>query len=496
MRRLLRLNFRRSPVAWVIALAGAALSVLLAGRGTVLSLGGSFDTAMRDGAVRRPTGQPQLVSIEPLPQSLSQSLSMMDGEMCQWMPASSSEGLVAALRQARPALLSQGVGGPAARAASAAAADGHTSLALERPPVRTIRDSFPTYSAVAVDVRNNEIVLQDENLFQIMVYDRMANTPPAATMTEPKRVISGPLTKSEFNCGLYIDPQTGDIYSVNNDTLDTLVIFSRNARGNVRPDRELHTPHRTYGIAVEEAKEELFLTVQDPPMVVVYHKYAKGEEKPVRVLRGNRTGLADAHGLGLDTKNGWMFVANYGSAAAYADEGGNAVGTGTSLATEGTAMVPGSGRYYPPSITVYPIQASGNTAPLRTISGPNTTLNWPAHIYVDEEQGEVFVANDGDNSIVVFRVTDSGDVAPTRVLKGPRTLIQNPTGIFVDTVHNELVVANMGSHSATVYPRAAQGNTPPLRTIRSGPLGQPALMIGNPGSVAYDTKRNEIIAPN
>jgi len=32
--------------------------------------------------------------------------------------------------------------------------------------------------------------------------------------------------------------------------------------------------------------------------------------------------------------------------------------------------------------------------------------------------------------------------------------------------------------------------------IRSSPLGQEALSIGNPGAVAYDTKRDEILTPN
>jgi hypothetical protein len=68
-----------------------------------------------------------------------------------------------------------------------------------------------------------EIVLQDENLFQIMAYDRTANTPPKAAFTEPKRIIGGSYTKIEFNCGLYIDPPTGDIYSISNDTVDTMV---------------------------------------------------------------------------------------------------------------------------------------------------------------------------------------------------------------------------------------------------------------------------------
>jgi 6-phosphogluconolactonase (cycloisomerase 2 family) len=159
-------------------------------------------------------------------------------------------------------------------------------------------------------------------------------------------------------------------------------------------------------------------------------------------------------------------------------------------------MLPGSGRYEPPSITVYPLDARGDNPPLRVIEGPDTQLNWPAHISVDEEHGDVYIANDGTDAILVFRVTDSGNVRPTRVLKGPKTQIKNPTGVFVDTVNNELVVANMGNHRATVYPRSAEGDTPPIRTIRTAPNGTPALQIGNPGAVAYDTKRDEILVPN
>jgi len=58
--------------------------------------------------------------------------------------------------------------------------------------------------------------------------------------------------KSNSSADSYIDPVTGDIYAVNNDTVDSLVIFSRKAVADVTPDRELHTPHGTFGIAVDE----------------------------------------------------------------------------------------------------------------------------------------------------------------------------------------------------------------------------------------------------
>ena len=440
--------------------AFVAMLLLLAGLGgSVIWRGGGAGSALRASAQLfglRPTGEAQLVSVEPLPGT--------GEEMCPWVPASSEAPLAAFLEQEKAA----------ARAGSPADAD--SSIMLERPPVRSIRDSFPTYSAVAVDSKNKEIVLQDENLFQIMVYDRMANTPAKATMTEPKRVISGPEPKMEFNCDLYVDPKSGDIYSINNDTLDSMVVFSRNAKGNVKPDRILHTPHGTYGIAVDEEAQEVFLTVQHENSVVVYRKGAEGEEKPLRALEGAHVRLADPHGIAIDTKNKLMFVANQGSWK--------------------MRKSPGSGKFVPPSINVYPLDAKGDTAPLRVIEGPNTQLNWPAHLYMDEKRGELYVANDAGDGILVFREPDNGDVAPTRVLKGPKTQIKNPTGVFVDMENNELVVANMGNHRATVYPRTATGDTPPLRAIRSGPEGVPALQIGNPGAVAFDTKREQIIVPN
>ena len=129
--------------------------------------------------------------------------------------------------------------------ARSAPAPGGRTIDADRPPVRTIMDNRATYSAIAVDPKRDEVVLQDENLYQILVYGRHDNTPPTASMTEPKRRIGGLKTKVEFNCGLYIDPGSGDIYSVPNDTVDKLVIFGRQAEGDVvfsRPWRPRFSP--------------------------------------------------------------------------------------------------------------------------------------------------------------------------------------------------------------------------------------------------------------
>ena len=374
---------------------------------------------------------------------------------------------------------------------------------IGRGPIRVIKDPNPTFSDVTVDPIRNEIIVVDENLFQVLVYDRTANTPPTANFTEPKRIIGGSLTKIEFNCGVYVDPETGDIYSIPNDTVDTMVVFDRESQGNVRPTRELAVPHRTFGIAVDESKEEVFLTIESPSALVVYRKTAEGNEAPLRILEGRNTDLEDPHGVALDTENQWLFVSNHG-AVSYSREGRNflrvpqrdGLWVPPSETERRSHMIPGSGESNPPSITIYSLDAEGDAAPLRVIEGPATQFNWPTGLAVDEERGELYVANDGGDSVLVFRTTDSGNAAPIRVIKGPSTGLKNPTGLFADTENQELVVSNMGNHSVTIFPLTAEGDVPPLRTIRGAPEGKVAQIIGNPGGVAYDSKRDQLLVPN
>jgi len=157
---------------------------------------------------------------------------------------------------------------------------------------------------------------------------------------------------------------------------------------------------------------------------------------------------------------------------------------------------PSSGKIVPPSITVYPVNASGDAEPVRVIQGPKTLMNWPTAIAIDSDHGEMFVANDTADLITVYSTTASGDAAPIRTLKGAKTMIKNPTGIAYDAKNEELWVANFGNHSATVFKRTATGDVAPLRVIRSAPADSPAPMMGNPHTIAYDTKREEILVSN
>jgi DNA-binding beta-propeller fold protein YncE len=372
---------------------------------------------------------------------------------------------------------------------------------IRRAPARVIKDPHSSFSAVAVDVARNEVILQDENNAQIMVYGRTDNTPPQASLTEPRRVIGGSATKVQMNCGVYVDPNSGDIYSVNGDTSDWVTVWTREQKGNVPPSRDLAAPHRAFGVTVDEEANELFVTIQHPPAVVVWPKMAKGKDAPVRILEGDKTLLAEAQGIALDTKNQLLYVSNQGAYARMPNNLGWlrawVPGAATwDIPSRILDMVPGSGQFLEPSITVYPLKAHGNTPPMRIIQGSRTGLNWPAHISMDVDNQELYVANPVTHEILVFRATDNGNVAPIRSLKGPRTNIRHPHGVFVDTKNDELVVANFGNHSSTIYRRTASGDTPPIRTIRAAPPDAPAPMFGNIGSATYDTKRNEFLVFN
>ncbi len=378
------------------------------------------------------------------------------------------------------------------------------TVLISRAPLRHIEDPNPSFSSVSVDVAHNEIVLEDENLDRIVAYGRTDNTPQKAAFTEPKRIIGGSKTKISENCGLYVDPLSGDIYSVNGDTANFLTVWSREKKGNDTSDRTINTPHRGFAIAVDEGAKELFLTIESPPAVVVYPKGADGNQAPLRIVEGDKTQLAEVHGIALDTKNQVMYVVNQGPTSSNTKDGGWArdlkPGSPTVEWTPDSErwkyLVPGSGKVMPPSITVYPLKANGDAAPVRIIQGPLTQLDWPVHISLDVDRQELYVANSVADDVLVFRASDNGNVAPIRVLKGPHTGLGKPHGVFVDTKNDELLVANFGNHSSTVYKRDASGDTPPIRTIRAAPADAPAPMFGNIGTLSYDTKRDQLLVPN
>lgn len=425
--------------------------LILAGAGVAVFVLGS---SAADHFWRRVTGSARLVSIEEVKD---------DPEACYRDAGEPSPN-----------------GGPNLFAAFGAeevsAQDNGGTVDVDRPPVRVLRDTAPIYSSVAVDDKRNEVFLQDNNLWSIRVYGRTDNARPGTPPTEPRRVIAGNDTDVQFNSCVYIDPINGDVYSVENDIGDVIVTFEHDATGNAKPIRKLSVTHRAYAMAMDEQNQEFFVSVQHPPQVAVYRRGASGNEKPKRLLMGDKTELSDSHGMAIDPKRKLLFVDNWGNIADDAK--------------------PGSGRFGPPTITVYRLNAEGDEAPLRIIQGPKTGLDWPGAMSIDPDSGDLYVANDMGQDIIVFHSADQGDVAPSRTIKGPRTGLSYPVGVFVDSKNKEVWATNIGNSTATVYPLMANGDVAPVRVIRGAEDGKKSLRFGKTQALAYDSIREQILVPN
>ena len=399
----------------------------------------------------------------------------------------------------------------ASRAAEASAQQGRRRASMPvggdrvgGDPLRTIRDPNAAFAAVAVDVKRNEVIATDENLFQILAYSRTEHTPDGAPRSTPTRAIAGERTQIEFQSGIFVDPESGEVFVTNNDTRNKLAVFAQGVNGDVAPVRLLDTPHGAFGIAVDAAHQEMLITIQHDSAVVAYRKMADGHESPIRVLQGRHTGVADPHGIALDPRDDVVFIANYGSThdvsssiekrTGVPSAGNDAGKTNWPLGREWA--VPGSGTISAPSIVVHRRAASGDAPPVRVIQGPATGLDWPTGLAFDAAKRELYVANDAGSSVLVFDALAKGNAAPKRAIKGGRTGLANPTSVFVDAANQELWAANFGGHSLTVYPLDAAGDVGPRRTIRSAPPEAPSLMIGNPGAIAFDSKRDELLVPN
>jgi DNA-binding beta-propeller fold protein YncE len=369
-------------------------------------------------------------------------------------------------------------------------ANGNTMLGGDLPSVRSVLDPYPAFNGVVLDPENNLAMLSDANKKSLLIYDRASGS-HSAEVTPPLRQIIGPDTLAGYLVGMIADGDHREIFAVNNDIEDSMVVYSYDHAGNMKPKRVLGVPHGAWGLSLSKARNEIAVSVGDVSAnaVVFYRREARQLEAPLRTIQGRKTELADPHGIYVDDANKELVIANWGS--------WNVPLGAYSAPRDATQRedLPG-GKFNEPSITVHPATAEGDVAPLRKIQGPATQLNWPTGLDVDNIGNEIVIANNGDNSVLIFPRTGRGNLKPSRIIRGPRTGINRPMSVAIDRKNNELWVANFGDHTAVIFDLKAKGNAAPKRIVRNAPAGSPSSGFGNPMSVTYDSKRDELLVPN
>lgn len=235
-----------------------------------------------------------------------------------------------------------------------------------------------------------------------------------------------------------------------------IVVYSRTDSGNATPIRIISGPATgldyPQSIALDLSGN---LLVQNRSSVTVYPTWVAGDTAPIRTIAGASTAMVSPSGVTVDTNNGEIFVSNNNSSDS--------------------------------SITVYPLMASGDVVPLRTIKGALTGLVNPVEVGVDAVHNAIFVLDQQMGAIAVFDRNASGNVAPIRTISGAATGLSYPSGIAVDAANNEVFVTNSGNSSVTVYAQSASGDVAPIRTISGSTTG-----LSNPSHITVDAANNEI----
>src|SRR5262249_37581690 len=239
------------------------------------------------------------------------------------------------------------------------------------------------------------VMMRDRNGKRLVVYDRAAGSAASKDAAAPKQTIIGPDTGVGFVAGVAMDPAHRELFTVNNDVEDRLVVFDYDSRGNVKPKRLLYVPHQSWGIAFAPKRGVFALSVQTPNMFVVFRRDAKKFDAPIRSVRGPKTQMADPHGIYFDETHNEDVVANHGnfrpgelitSYTAYDARESRQERSGGALDENAR------GKFLPSSVTVFDGDAKGDVAPLRVIQGPLSQIDWPMGVAIDEVNDEIIVA--------------------------------------------------------------------------------------------------------
>jgi len=214
-----------------------------------------------------------------------------------------------------------------------------------------------------------------------------------------------------------------------------ILTFRGDANGDVSPVRKIFGPStqllNPQAVAIDAVHGEIF--VPQGNQVLVYPRDANGDVAPIRILQGPDTGLG-AGRVTIDPVHDLLITAN---------------------ATGGEGGQNRSGR--PAGIRIFDRRATGNTKPLRTITGPGAKDAWlmttnPTNgmIFAVVRPGNTGGVNGDDiegrfaleDYVGVWSIFDDGDVPPRWTIGGPNLLLKDARGIAVDPKSKDVIVSD------------------------------------------------------
>lgn len=256
------------------------------------------------------------------------------------------------------------------------------------------------------DPARDEIYVYHNHLDAVAVYKGDADGDVA-----PIRMIMGPKTGLGFTNGrVALDPVHQEVYVPVNG--NSVLVFPALAEGDIPPIRVLQGPSTQLGaaaITVDPVHNLLIVSGRPPDwgnppgladltifgprgargsleggsvgQIAIFDRTARGDTKPLRVIKGSRTLLSSAQTL-MTTypPKGWILGAVWGS------EYGE---TGASRSNRSM-------------VGVWHITDNGDVAPRWTIGGPNGLLRQARSVTLDPKNKTVFVSDKYHNGVFAF----------------------------------------------------------------------------------------------
>ena len=230
-----------------------------------------------------------------------------------------------------------------------------------------------------------------------------------------------------------------------------------------------------HDVRYNEVHDEIVVPVPYAEAIVTFRGGADGQEAPIRIIQGPKTGPIGSR-LDVDPIHNEIFT------------------------------------YTGNRILVYPRDANGDVAPIRTIEGPDTQLRSPYGIAVDPINNVLLLGLNSNfgttepnqnpeslekGAILIFNRTDSGNVKPRGVIRGPRSGIVRINQMQVLPSRKLMVVAMPGVKD-DMEPQGAfvgvwsiddNGDVPPRWKI---PIGE-RTQLKKPFGVVLNPKDKEVI---
>lgn len=278
-------------------------------------------------------------------------------------------------------------------------------------PAVTITGANTTLNApafITLDVAADRLYVANRDDASVLIFDNISTK---TGNVAPERTIAGAQTLLVTPTDVSLDKGRNQLYVADGTDIHVFASAS-SATGNIPPARDFSTGFPVSAIFIDGTNDRLYAADLAGNAIAVFDSastLSSGPISPNRTIQGAATHLATPGGLQID-------------------------GLGRLLVSNAS----------PASITIYPNAAvsNGNIAPAAEIIGSNTGMAIPNQIVVNPAgTGSVYNADHGFATIAarvaVFAnlSTATGNIAPTRSITGPNTgltVAGDPVGVALD----------------------------------------------------------------